>query len=114
MIKRLAVLTALALLLPRPGSAATLGELEAWCAPPDKSGRSNLCKGYLELNLELLASPDPSSNGGARACVPPEEDRARIVGLMRDYVHRHPEARSQDSVMGLGKALEGHFPCRGK
>jgi hypothetical protein len=114
MIERLAVLAALALLLPKPGSAATLGELEAWCAPPDKSGRSGLCEGYLEANLELLASPDPTINGGVRACVPPEEDRARIVGLMRDYVHRHPEIRSQDSVMGLGMALEGHFPCRGK
>lgn len=51
---------------------------------------------------------------GVRACVPPEEDRARIVGLMCDYVHRHPEARGQDSVMGLGQVLERHFPCRGE
>ena len=114
MIERLAVPTVLALLLPGPAMAATLGELEAWCAPPDKGGRPSLCQGYLNANLELLASPDPASNGGARACVPAQEDRARIVGLMRDYAHRHPEARGQDSVTGLGKALEGHFPCRGK
>lgn len=62
----------------------------------------------------MLASPDAVSNGGVRARVPAEEDRARIVGPMRDYAHLHPEARSQGSVIGLEKVLEGHFPCRGE
>ena len=110
MIERLAVLTALAVIFAA-GSAATLGELEAWCAPPDKGGRPSLCEGYLEANLELLASPDPTSNGGARACVPPDEDRARIVGLCATMCIAIPKPAAKKRH-GLGKALEGHFPCR--
>ena len=113
MIERLAVLTALALLLPRPGSAATLGELEAWCAPPDKSGRPSLCEGYLEANLELLASPDPTSNGGVRACVPPEEDRAhrRSDARLCASPSRSPQSRQRH---GAGQGVGGTLPVSRK
>ena len=56
--------------------AATLGEIEAWCAPVDQGGKPYLRR-HPEANLELLASPDPMSNGGVRACVPAGKDRAR-------------------------------------
>ena len=65
------------LLLPTvPANAATFGELEAWCAPPEAGGRPGLCSGYLETMIQGLASTDPSLNDGVRACVPEGEDRA--------------------------------------
>lgn len=102
------------LLLPRPSSATTLGDLEAWCAPEDKGGRPALCGTYLDTGLELLASPDPVTNGGMRTCVPAQENRAHVVDLLRDYVRQHPDAHDMDLVAALGQALQRHFPCRGK
>lgn len=101
-----------AAMLARPRAAATFGELLAWCAPDDKGGDPTLCDGYLGAGLELLASPDPMSNGGTPACVPAGEDRGRIVGLMRDYARHHPESRGMSGPDGLGLALKGRFPCR--
>ena len=71
-----------------------------------------MCRAYLDAELKLLASPDGMLNGGTRACVPAGEDRARVVGLLEDYAHHHPEARRLASTDGLGLALEGRFPCR--
>jgi hypothetical protein len=76
-----------AAMLARPRAAATFGELLAWCAPDDKGGDLTLCDGYLGAGLELLASPDPMSNGGTSACVPAGEDRGRIIGLERNRAH---------------------------
>jgi hypothetical protein len=101
-----------AAMLATPAAAATFGELLAWCAPADKGGDPTLCDGYLGAGLELLASPDPMSNGGTPACVPAGEDRGRIVGLMRDYARHHPESRGMSGPDGLGLALKGRFPCR--
>ena len=95
-----------------PATAATFGELLAWCAPADQGGDPTLCDGYLGAGLELLASPDPMTNGGTPACVPAGEDRGRIVGLMRDYARHHPESRGMSGADGLGLALKGRFPCR--
>ena len=101
-----------AAMLATPAAAATFGELLAWCAPANHGGDPRLCGGYLESELELLASPDPVNNGGTPACVPAGYDRARIVGLLEDYAHHHPEARRLASTDGLGLALKGRFPCR--
>jgi hypothetical protein len=67
-----------------PAAAATFGELEAWCAPPDAGGRPRLCSGYLETYIQGLASTDPSLNDGVRACVPEGADRAEVVRLLQD------------------------------
>jgi hypothetical protein len=104
----------LALSLPVSVAAATFGELEAWCAPVDQGGKPNLCSGYLDTVVELLASPDATINGGTRVCVPAGVDRGKLVTLIRDYARRHPDARDLDTVAGLGQALNGQFPCRGK
>ena len=95
-----------------PAVAATLGELLTWCGPPDQGGRPQLCEGYLEAGLELLASPDPMSNGGTPACVPATEDRGRIIGLIQDYARQHPSSRSLSYPGGLGLALKERYPCR--
>ena len=113
-IARLMCLAVLATLIAVPVSAATFGELEAWCAPADKGGKPNLCSGYLDTELELLASPDTTINGGTRVCVPANVDRAKLVALIRDYARLNPAARDLDTVVGLGQALKGHFPCRGQ
>ena len=107
MIGRVALVAILALSLPVPASAVTFGEIAAWCAPADKGGRPNLCSGYLDTEIELLASPDPTMNGGTRVCVPADADRAKLVVLIRDYARRHPNARDQDAFVGLGQALKG-------
>ena len=99
-------------MLATPAAAAGFGELQGWCAPADKGGDPKMCREYLEAELELLASPDPMSNGGTPACVPAGEDRGRIVGLMRDYARHHPESRGLSGPDGLGLALKGRFPCR--
>jgi hypothetical protein len=114
MTRQLARLLILALLCPMPAYAATLGEISAWCVPPDRGGQPKLCAGYLDSNLELLASPDLTDNGGRRICVPAHFDRDQIIRLMNDYLRKHPEARDMDSVDGLGAALQAQFPCRGK
>jgi Rap1a immunity proteins len=101
-----------AAMLATPAAAATFGELLAWCAPADKGGDPKMCREYLEAELELLASPDPMSNGGTPACVPAGYDRARIVTLLEDYAHHHPESRRLSSTDGVGLALKGRFPCR--
>jgi Rap1a immunity proteins len=98
--------------LATPAAATTFDELLTWCAPAGKGSDPTLCKGYLESELELLASPDPVSNGGTPACVPADYDRGRIVGLMREYARHHPESRGLSSPDGLGLALKGRFPCR--
>jgi hypothetical protein len=102
---------ALAMLIAMPVSAATFGELDAWCAPGDKGGKPTLCEGYLQSEITLLASPDKSLNGGIRVCVPENEDRAQIISLLRIYALHHPPSRDLDSVTGLGLALQGRFPC---
>ena len=84
--------------------------LEAWCAPADQGGHPNLCSGYLDTELELLASPDPTLNGGTRICVPADADRAKLVALIRDYARSHPSARDQDAVVGVGQSLTGEIP----
>ena len=70
MIARAALVAILALSLPTPALAVTFGEIAAWCAPADQGGHPNLCSGYVDTELELLASPDPTMNGGTRVCVP--------------------------------------------
>jgi hypothetical protein len=114
MIARVALVAILALSLPTPAWAVTFGEIAAWCAPADQGGHPNLCSGYVDTELELLASPDPTMNGGTRVCVPAGTDRTKLVTLIRDYARSHPNARDLDAVVGLGQALSGHFPCRGK
>ena len=114
MIGRVALVAILALSLPVPAAAVTFGEIAAWCAPADKGGRPNLCSGYLDAEIELLASPDTTINGGTRVCVPANVDREKLMVLIRDYAHRDPAARDRDSVVGLGQALKGEFPCHGQ
>ena len=36
-----------------------------------------------DTELELLASPDTTINGGTRVCVPANVDRAKLVALIR-------------------------------
>ena len=94
-----ALVAILALSLPTPASAVTFGEIAAWCAPADQGGHPNLCSGYVDTELELLASPDPTMNGGTRVCVPADTDRTKLVALIRDYARSHPNARDQDAVV---------------
>jgi hypothetical protein len=110
---RLLWLAAFATMIAPSVSAATFGELEAWCAPAEQGGKPNLCSGYLDSELELLASPDTDINGGTRVCVPANADRAQLVTLIRDYARRNPAARDLGTVVGLGQALKDQFPCRG-
>jgi hypothetical protein len=105
------LLAALVVTIATPAAAASFGELDAWCAPPDQGGKPTLCQGYLASGLELLASPDKSLNDGLRACVP-EEDRGKVVSLLRAYARSHPAARSLDGVDGLGLVLKERYPCR--
>lgn len=100
-----------AVILAHPASAATLGELDAWCAPEQSGGRPSLCSGYLGTILEGLASKDPTMNGGTRACVPAEEDRSRVIQIMHDYAQKNPVALKQSAVVALGPALKAHYPC---
>jgi Rap1a immunity proteins len=101
------------LLLPAvPAAAATFGELESWCAPPDAGGRPRLCSGYLETEIQGLASTDPSMNSGVRACVPETEDRGKLVQLLRAYARENPSSRDLPGIVGLGQALKDHYPCR--
>ena len=95
-----------------PAAAATFGEVESWCAPPDAGGRPTLCSGYLETEIQSLASTDPSMNGGVRACVPETEDRSKLRQLMRAYARDNPSSRDLPGVVGLGQALKDLYPCR--
>jgi hypothetical protein len=95
-----------------PVAAATFGELEAWCAPADSGGRPALCSGYLETQLQGLASADPALNDGTRACVPEAEDRSRVIRLMRAYAREKPSSRTLPGIVGLGQALKDRYPCR--
>lgn len=114
MLARLILVAVLALALPTPALAVTFGEIAAWCAPADQGGHPNLCSGYLDTELELLASPDPTMNGGTRVCVPVDADRTKLVTLIRDYAHSHPSARDQDATLGVGRSLTSEYPCHGK
>ena len=109
-IARLMWLAVLATLIAVPASAVTFGEIAAWCAPADQGGHPNLCSGYVDTELELLASPEPTMNGGTRVCVPADAERAKLVALIRDYARSHPNARDQDAVVGLGQALKRPLP----
>ena len=95
-----------------PAAATSFGELLAWCGPPDRGGRPELCDNYLDAGLELLASPDKSLNEGVHVCVPKGEDRAKVVSLLRAYARSHPAAHSLDGVDGLGLVLKERYPCR--
>jgi hypothetical protein len=106
------LLASLVVTIATPAVAATFGELDAWCAPPDQGGRPELCQGYLTAGLELLASPDKSLNEGVHVCVPKGEDRAKVVSLLRAYARSHPAAHSLDGVDGLGLVLKERYPCR--
>jgi Rap1a immunity proteins len=101
------------LLLPvMPAAAATFGEVASWCAPPDAGGRPTLCSGYLETEIQCLASTDPSLHGGVRVCVPEIEDRNKLRQLMRAYARDNPSSRDLPGVVGLGQALKDLYPCR--
>jgi len=102
----------LVLLPALPAAAATFGELEAWCAPPDAGGRPRLCLGYVETFIQGLASTDPSLNDGLRACVPEGEDRAEVVRLLRAHARDDPSSRDRPGIVGLGQALQDRYPCR--
>jgi len=108
---RVSVLAGLTVLATDPAAAATFGELEAWCAPPEEGGRPALCSGYLETYLQGLASTKPSLNGGNRVCVPESEDRGELIRALRVYASKNPSSRKLPGVVGLGRALEG-YPCR--
>jgi hypothetical protein len=90
--------------------AATLAEVAGWCAP--EGGSEQLCKTYLSLILEGLASTDPIMNGGNRACVPPEADRAQIIRLVRTYAAQNGAANDISALEGVGAALKDRYPCR--
>ena len=101
------------LLLPvMPTAAAPFGEVESWCAPPDTGGRPTLCSGFLETEIQGLASTDPSMIGGVRTCVPETEDRGKLRQLMRAYARDNPSSRDLPGVVGLGQALKDLYPCR--
>ena len=110
-LSKVALATALIRLAVSPVSAATFGELEAWCAPPEADGRPALCTGYLETYLQGLTSTDPSLNNGVRACVPEAEDRSVVVRLIQVYAREHPEARTLPAIVGVGEALKDRYPC---
>ena len=56
-----------------------------------RQGRqANLCSGYLNTEIELLASPDTTINGGTRVCVPANVEPEKLMVLIRDYAHRDP------------------------
>jgi hypothetical protein len=109
---RLLLVVTLTLFVAAPVAAATFGELEGWCAPDANAEGAALCTEYLRSELDLLASPDATINGGTRACVPAGEDRGRIIDLLRSYARAHPASRKLSSTTGLGLALNGHFPCK--
>lgn len=105
------IIAGLLLLPTAPANAATFGELEAWCAPPEAGGRPRLCSGYLETMIQGLASTDPSLNDGVRACVPEGEDRAEVVRLLHAYARDNPASRDRPAIVGLGQAVKGRYPC---
>lgn len=109
---RYLIIAGLLLLPVMPAAAATFGEVASWCAPPDAGGRPTLCSGYLETEIQALASTDPSMNGGVRVCVPETEDRSKLRQLMRAYALDNPSSRDLRGVVGLGQALKDLYPCR--
>jgi len=106
------VAVALICLSVAPVAAASFGEIAAWCTPPDAGGRPALCSGYLETYLQALASPDPSLNNGARACVPETEDRSELMLLIQAYARASPSSESLSGIAGVGEALKDRYPCR--
>lgn len=92
-------------------NAETFGELVAWCAPADRGGKPNLCSGYLDSELELLASTDRTVNSYPRVCAGAKADRAQVIELLRAYARANPGARDGESMDGLSAALGDHFPC---
>jgi hypothetical protein len=99
-------------LVATPAEAASFGELQAWCGPAADGGDFTLCEAYLTSELELLGSRDPMTDGGTPACVPAGQDLGQIVRLVEDYARRNPSSRALASTDGVGRALEGRFPCR--
>ena len=108
---RLLFYAALAVAAPHAASAATFGELATWCAPPNEGGSQNLCTAYLNSYLQLLASPNEQLSGEHRACVPKSEPLEQIAQIARAYADRNPASRELAAPVGLGKALQGRYPC---
>jgi len=105
----MALLVLLAMFPAGVARAATLAEVAGWCAP--KGGSEQLCRTYLSIILEGLASTDPIMNGGNRVCVPPEADRAQIIRLVRAYAAQNAAANDISALEGVGAALKGRYPC---
>ena len=96
---------------PGVAQAATLAELVAWCGNTAER-RERLCDTYLQTIIDGLATTDPIMNGGNRMCIPPEADRATIIGQVSAYAARTKASNDISALDGVGAALMGQFPCR--
>jgi hypothetical protein len=106
------LLLGLAAFLPIKATAATFGELMAWCAPREGDGEPNLCNAYLQEDINLLRSHGVSEAGKVRVCIPQDVDHEELIGLMRDYARRNPSSLDRQGIDGLREAVKDRYPCR--
>jgi hypothetical protein len=130
-MKRLAVVTALAMMVAAPRAWASMkGEwLEKTCEESALSFAKGLCDGYVagvadanqvyeEKEGQLLPklAADGSTEGARlelRWCLPKGSTGRQLVKVVKKRLAQHPEELREQAAAVIAQALQEAFPCKG-
>ncbi len=67
------------------------------------------CRGYIGAISDVLAAGNAINDH--RACPPPSVKREELVGIVRSWLQRHPEALPSPAFVSITHALAEAFIC---